>query len=550
MSNSSTSSILKSRSAIVFILFAIIAVLGVWTFIEWGINRVYVPEGYSMRLRYKGPPLPLLPGYNTPESKTGFAKLDENGNILEKGVLQEMLGPGRQFVSPFYWERELVEDIVIEPGEIGIATSKIGKSLPQGEFLVDGELGETEFKGVLRKAFGPGRYRVNDYAYEFKKITTTSVTNGLQIKYAGWVEIPTGYVGVVTNLASNPTTGALKGIQDSVLPPGIYPVNEKEQQIDIVEIGFREKSIKANLKMDANGQLLYDQSGEPMIADDDSGISFPSNDGFPINMDFTAIWGITPAQAPNVIRKFGNVDAVETKVVMPQIESICRNIGSKYGAVDLLVGDSRQEFQAMTSDEFRAVLLEKDITLSYGLVRHIFIPQEIRIPIQQAFVADELTLTRVQEQATAKTEANLREAEQKVELEAATVQVETEKMVAKAIAEGEKTAQETIAETQRIVAGIDREISLLEAKATVMLGEASAKTVQLLEEAKADKFKLAVDAFGSGESYNKWVFASGLPEDIELNLIFAGEGTFWTDLKGFSETMLGKQAQETMKKKP
>lgn len=535
------------KFSIVAGIFALLLFLGAWTFVEWGINRIYVPEGWSLRLRYKGPPLPLLPGYNTPESRTGFAKVDENGNVLEKGMMEQMLGPGRHFKSPFYWERELVEDVVVEAGEIAIATSKIGKQLPGGEFLVDGDLGETEFKGVLRKVFGPGRYRVNDYAYEFKKVSTNAVRTDTQTKYSGWVEIPTGYVGVVTNLADNPTTGAVKGIQDEVFPPGIYPINGREQQIDIVEIGYRERSVKSNLQADPMGNLKYDESGEPMIVNDDSGITFPSNDGFPISMDFTAIWGITPEQAPNVIRKFGNVDAVETKVVIPQIESICRNIGSKYGAVELLVGESRQEFQTDTSDQFREVLLEKDVTLLYGLVRHIYIPREVRLPIQQAFVADELTLTRNQEQTTAKTEADLREAEQKVELEAAKVIVETEKMVAKAVAEGQKTAQETAAGTQRMVAAIDREISLLEAQATVLLGQANAEATKVQEEAKAEKFKLAVDSFGSGEAYNMWVFASELPENIELNLIFAGDGTFWTDLRGFSETMLGKQAQQSQK---
>jgi hypothetical protein len=70
------------------------------------------------------------------------------------------------------------------------------------------------------------------------------------------------------------------------------------------------------------------------------------------------------------------------------------------------------------------------------------------------------------------------------------------------------------------------------------------------EEAKADKFGLAVSAFGSGQAYNNWVFAQGLPEDIQLDMIYAGDGTFWTDLKGFTETMIGRQVSEEGKKAP
>ncbi len=36
---------------------------------------------------------------------------------------------------------------------------------------------------------------------------------------------------------------------------------------------------------------------EPVYAPG-KGIEFPSNDGFLIHLDFTAIWGITPEQAP------------------------------------------------------------------------------------------------------------------------------------------------------------------------------------------------------------------------------------------------------------
>ena len=68
-------------------------------------------------------------------------------------------------------------------------------------------------------------------------------------------------------------------------------------------------------------------------------------------------------------------------------------------------------------------------------------------------------------------------------------------------------------------------------------------------EAKAEKFKLAVQAFGTSDSYNQWVFASGLPEDIRLQLLYAGEGTFWTDLKGFTPTVLGKQLDDARKQK-
>lgn len=523
----------------------IIVVVAGGFFFHWTINRIYAPPQTSVLLRYKGPPLPLpLLGAKPAATPGQFAQVDADGNPEEVGILKEMLGPGRHFRCPLWWERTIVSDIVINPGEVGVVTSKLGNNLPAGEFLVDGELGDTEFKGILRKVLGPGVYRVNPYAYQVSTIELETIGGGQHPKFAGWVDIPTGYVGVVTHLADNPETGAKTGIAPEVLPPGLYPVNPREMNIDIVEIGYREKTIKSDLLRDANGDLRLDESGEPMVASTETGINFPSNDGFPISMDFTAVWGIMPNQAPEVIAKFGNVGAVEEKVVAPQVESICRNQGSKIGAVNLLVGESRQEFQKETSEEFGKVLEDKGLTLLYGLVRHIYIPREVRLPIQQSFIADELKLTREQEQLTARTEATLREAEQKVELESERVKVETDLKVAQALAEGRKTAEETAAETLKLVAKIDRQTAELEAKASVLLGQAEANAKKMSEEAKSEKFGLAVEAFGTGQAFNLWTFASGLPDEIDLKLLYAGEGTFWTDLKGFTDVMLGKQAMQ------
>lgn len=505
---------------------------------HWTIDRVYVRPGESLLLIYKGP---LLFGSRKTAQAGHFARVDQRGRPLEVGVLEQLRGPGRHFYCPIWWKYQRVPDIVIEPRHVGIVTSKLGEDLPPGRFLVDGDVGSTKHKGVLRKVLTPGRYRINTYAYDVSIKDLEVLKEGNQEKQSGWVNIRTGYVGVVTNLAPNPITGAPAGIQTNVLPPGIYPVNPKEQQIDVVEVGFREKSVAVKLKRDAKGDLVFDESGEPQIAADPGGISFPSNDGFTIYMDFTAVWGIMPDQAAAAVKKFGNIQAVEDKVVVPQIESICRNMGSQFAAVELLVGDTRQKFQLDTSRAFEKALHEKQITLEKGLVRYIYIPKQVRAPIQTGYIANELKLTRDQDQLTAKTEAKLREAERMVELESERVAVETEKMVAKVAAEGAKKAEETRAKTVQLVAAVDKQTAQLEAEATVVLGQAEATSQQMLAEAKAEKFSLAVDAFGSGDAYNGWVFASGLPDDLKLRLVYAGEGTFWTDLKGMSETLLGRQ---------
>ena len=503
----------------------VIAVLAIIIFLlgfQWMVNRIYVNEGESLMLRYKGP---LVFG-SRETAKTG--NWAEEGQI---GMLAKLRGPGRHFYCPIWWEREIVPDVVIGPGEVGVVTCKLGDNLPSGQFLVDGDVGNTKFKGILRKVLHPGRYRINPYGYDVETVQLQTFQSGNSEKVAGWVEIPTGYVGVVTNLADNPITGAKAGIADNVLPPGIYPVNGREQNIDIVEIGYRHSTIQVSVMKDREGNVAVDDNGEPIIADPDSGIQFPSSDGFSIHIDFTAIWGLMPKQAPHAIRTIGNVDAVEQKIVLPQIDSILRNHGSEYKAVQLLVGDDREKYQKVCQEEFREKLEGKQISLLNGLVRHIYIPEEARRPIQMSFIADELTLTREQEQLTTKEEANLREAEEQVTLASKTVEVESKKMVATKLAEGDREAETIRAETIRMVAAIEKETAALEAEAETVIGEATNKGKQLAEEATADRFRLAVEAFGTPAAYNNWVFATGLPDDVKLNLLYAGEGTLWTDMQ-------------------
>ncbi len=524
------------------------------TVFHWTVNRVWVPAGESLRLTYKGP---LLFGSSKRPPANRLARY-EDGEI---GVLERMVGPGRHFYCPVWWIREPVKDNLVEPlpakridpqsilCQVGIATSKVGEELSQGtNVVIDGDLDHTTQRGNLRKVFGPGRYRVNPYAYDFKIIDTKIDQSLGQPKYSGWVSIPTGYCGVVTNLTDDPKTGAVPGVQKDILQPGIYPLNPFERQVDIVEIGYRETSRSVKKKVDAKGNVIFDDAGEPSVADSSEGINFPSNDGFPIHMDFTAIWGILPEQAPHLVEIYGTIMAVEERLIVPQIESICREKGSANGAVELLVGESRQQFQDDVSKLFQSVMDKNHVTLLYGLVRHIYIPTDVRVPIQNKNIAIELQLTREAEQETAKLEANLREAERKVELEAGRIKVETEKKVAGTIAEGQKTAEETRAETIKISATVDRQTAEQEKNAQIMLGQAKSQAHRLLQEAQAQKFKLAVEAFGSGEAYNLWVFANALPSDIKLNLVYAGQGTFWTDLNNFVPAILGKQLQQNEKK--
>ena len=520
--------------------------LGIW---QYGICRVEVPAGNSLLLRYKGP----FPFGTAPMASEGtLAKADKRGQAVGIGILEFMPGPGRHFYNPIEYERKIVPDVVISPNEIGMVTSKIGKNLPEGEILAN----EPGFRGTWRQVLTPGRYRMNPYAYEVNKVSKTTavvMAEGLTARNEDPTLIPPGYVGVVYNKVgdNNPANLQKQGVQDNVLQPGLYWINPAEKRVDVISIGFNETTIMVKTAGQAGTRPPLKTAKDGMVMEPDpiyvdgEGIEFPSNDGFRIHLDFTAIWGILPEQAPDVVRNFGTLTDVRKKVIEPQIGSICRINGSKRGAVDLLVGNSREEFQSDVEDELERVLKGKNLSLLFGLTRHIYVPAEVREPIQRSYIATELKTTREQEQKTAKAKADLTEAEAKVVLEERRTKAETQKMMAETTAKGEKEAKEIEADTQKLSAVIDAKTATVQAQITKLMGAAEAKKVQLANEAEAEKYKLSVDALGSPEAYNRFIFAEGLPEKIRMGVFYAGPGTLWTDLKNLDQAFLGKLASES-----
>ncbi len=550
------------KLGVVGLLAVVVGYFGIWT---WSFCRVEVPPGKAARLRYKGP-WPFGNVEKTPEGT--LVQLDDRGRPTRAGVIGAMVGPGRHFYSPLEYEVTIVDDVLIRPGQLGVVTSKVGKSLPPGRFLADTD----DERGIRRKVLTPGRYRINDYAFDVEIVPVNrcvETAGGVQFKDGDALLIPAGYVGVVTNKASNPATGEVQGTQDEVLQPGIYYLNPFEKRVDILSVGYNETTLSVETKRNPDGTIAYAPPPAPLpgappveealsrdpIYVPGKGIEFPSKDGFPIHIDFTAIWGILPDQAPDVIRQFGSqkgpggdanaLKVVEQNVILPQIESLSRLNGSRQGAVDLLIGDSREEFQTDLSEELERVLADKNLTLLFGLTRHLYVPAAVREQIQRSKIANEVTITLEQQQLTEQAKGALNAASAMVVLAERTTKAATGRKVAELGAEGEKKAGQLAAEAEQLAAEIDAQTALIDAQITTTMGRAEAMKTELANRAQADRYALYVKALGSPDAYNRYMFAESLPADLRLGIFYAGPGTFWTDLKGFEQILLGKLASES-----
>ncbi|MDD4101272.1 MAG: SPFH domain-containing protein [Kiritimatiellae bacterium] len=199
-------------------LFApLVAVLLLGIFFLWGFCRIQVPAGYMAIVTAKtGRPLPP-------------------GEILaapgEKGVQRDPLPEGRHFLNPVNHEWRILPAVTIPVGKVGVVTSKVGKELPPGEILSADSSG----KGVWRDVLGPGTYRLNPEGY--------------QVTILDAVNIPIGYVGIVTSQTGRPVKpGAFaglgeQGVMKEVLHPGLYYINPRAYQVDVLEIGMNQVSI-------------------------------------------------------------------------------------------------------------------------------------------------------------------------------------------------------------------------------------------------------------------------------------------------------------------
>ncbi len=502
----------------------------------------------------------------------------------QKGIQRLTSGPGRHFYNPIMWNAELVPLVEIAPGdpgswtwvhtssrlpsrtagggnvlagkfpEVGILTRKSGKPHPDNAAVV---ALDSDYKGIIREVLTPGTYRINPYEYEVKKAPAFVIP-------AGFVGVVTNQVGeqpvmidvpdapageaLITGEASGPlptkkirplATAGQRGTLKDVLPPGVYYLNPNVVRVKIVEIGFNEFTQMA-------GETFRDT------------IRFPSKSGFDIELGVTVVWGLHPKHAAAVINEFGTTGEVLQKVIKPQLRSICRNQGSRYEARDFIQGAKREEFQQVLTTALRDVCERKHIELLLALISTVEVYSreggavegevDLKTEIQDSFIAIERKLTNIKLQETAKKKALLEEARKKVDVMRETVQAEARKQVAQTLAEGERAAAAIAAQGRLDVATIEQQIAELDAQKTELLGRAKAEVVKLKNQADADGQRILVEALGSGSAYNLYTFASNFePESIRL--FFAGEGTFWTDLRRIEELGSAQLLKQTVGKR-
>ena len=217
----------------------------------------------------------------------------------------------------------------------------------------------------------------------------------------------------------------------------------------------------------------------------------------------------------------------------------------------MIQGTTRSQFQDALSKSLEEQVSARNVHILLALIRNISVRDSsghdqtdgLLATIQLTNVEVERDLTNQQETTTAAKKAQLETEQKLIEVAKQTVAADTQVKTATLHAEGEKAAAEIDAERDLKLADIEKQIAELDAQRTRILGQAGAQVQQLKNEAEAKGAKMLIDAFGDAQSYNLYMFAKNF-EPTDLRMIFAGPGTFWTDLKSFQDVGASKILQQ------
>ncbi len=478
------------------ILAGVLAVLGVIAAMLWNTFFHYVPPGKMLVVISKnGKPLP--PGHLLAESD-------------EKGVQKAVRGEGWHYVTPVWHDVELKDDVVVDPGMVGVVTQLGGDKAPGAAVLVDKDTDQ----GIRRQVLPPGRYRINPYGYKVDPVPA--------------VEVRPGFVGVRQRLLGRDSSTRFadaadeKGILRDVLQPGTYYLNPKEYAVIPFEVGVYQKTFHYNTDLKQN-----------------TAITFQAKDGNVISMDCTIEWEVEPTSIPDLVAEFGSLENVESNVVDQHARRISRDRGFNYGAQDFLEGAQREKFQQDFTRELDDACRRQHVLIQSAFIRNIVIPEPFLKQQRDRQIAVETKATTRAREETQDSENKMQAEKAMIDQAEQNVRAETKRLVAGIDQERQNTASEVEAQRKELQSSYAAKMAQLDAERTRATGDAKNEAVKMKETAENSIHKMRLEVFqNDGEAYLRYTLADQLNKDVVLRLFQAGPGTFWTNLGDKNMTLM------------
>ena len=403
-----------------------------------------------------------------------------------KGVQKDVLTEGRYYYNPYIWESEVVPQVEIPEGKLGVRIRMYGEDLPAGELIA---WKETQ-KGIVPEVLRPGRYPVNAW------VVGSQARNNFaeMIELHDPVSIPAGYKGLLNNLAApmpektNQILSAAdhRGVQATTLEPGTYYMNPYVQEIRLIDC----RSQRYNLQ--------------------DTG--FSTRDGFWVSLEGIIEFRVKPDTAPKTYILFNEErnnksldEEIIAKVILPNARAYTRMRGSSHSGKEFITGDTRSTFQEDFQTAMQNTCDEQGVEVIQALITTIRPPEQIATPVRQRQIAlqQEAQFTKeiaqqASEQDLAVQKATVLQKQAKVAADQAVVAVTTQALQKQEVAVIEAEKRLAVAE-QQLLAAKDQ------AAATMAKGKAQADVIKFANEAEAAGWQRSIAAFGNnGNEFARW----------------------------------------------
>ena len=417
-----------------------------------------------------------------------------------------------------------------------------------GPAAAAGEFATVRTKGVLRDVLQPGLYYINPRAYQINVIEIGMNQVSMTGKEGSVIEMKNSVKAAssaLTDLSSNILNRQLQQ-RMNMAPQNAQQVKTANRAMQMAQRRYQPrnagrvkyKSAAPVVKAEACADAAMPGSGAKRSRGGSAPgysisnfVEFPSRDGFKILMDMTVEFELLPENVSRIYMLYGDLPQVVEKIILPQILSVSRLKGSSYKAQDFIMGEGREIFQKNLRDDLVRLLKEKNIIIHNAIIRNVAIPRNILQPIQESSLAKEQNLTNFSLQATAKIEAELNTQIAMIDQKRREVEQETRKLVAEIKATQEQSVRLIQAQTELEVAKIQLQRSEIEAKRKQLTGETEVKADFIKRSEAAQGIRLKAEALGKTGIMADMKLIEALNPQVKLQVIYAGEGTLWTDLK-------------------
>jgi regulator of protease activity HflC (stomatin/prohibitin superfamily) len=497
-----------SGSIVVLVLTAVIGLSAIWTM--YTSFRIDVGSGeIAVLIRKTGKDI---------SNKDEIAPSEAH-----KGVQRAVLPEARYFYNPYSWSWQVIKQIEIAPGEMGIKVSLTGDDLGYGDFLakVDAN-GNATTKGIMPGVLKPGRYPINPYLYS--------------VEIEKPVTIPAGFKGVVTNLAAplaaDPNKLLVKpgerGVQELTLESGTHYLNTYITRVDLVDC----RSQRFDL-------------GE------EGDMGFPSKDGFWLSLDGAIEFRVSPEKAAEVYVLFNqrengpeiDKEIVQT-VIMPNARSFCRLQGSNSSGREFIQGLTRTAFQEAFEKSMREACEPVGIEIIQALITKIRPPQQIADPVRKREIAKQQELQYQQQALQQESEQKLAVEKALVLQKQALVTADQKIVIVTTQAIQDQEVAITKANENAAVSQLKLDASLDEAAAIEAKGKAAADVVRFDNEAEAAGWKKAVEAFdGDGQAYAQYVLYQKLSASYRKIMVNTADSPIMKIFDSFAESAAASQSK-------